>query len=104
MPDHRGTRLTSPSGYLTDLPHLPTFNPGSAPALLDLVALLSGVEPPNRRDGFFWCEFGGIVTETRFERTMWSGRLATWPISRIADIASRLRSSSTRSGCISSSP
>jgi putative Mg2+ transporter-C (MgtC) family protein len=45
----------------------------------------------------------GIVTETRLRGGGWD-RVAAWPVSRIADIGFRLRSSSTRSGCIFASP
>jgi hypothetical protein len=46
----------------------------------------------------------GIVTETRFEGMARQGRLPAWISSPTADIASRRRSSSTRSGFISDLP
>jgi SAM-dependent methyltransferase len=45
-------------GYVTDIPYLRDFKPMLAPAWLDHVALLAGVEPPARGDGFAWCELG----------------------------------------------
>jgi SAM-dependent methyltransferase len=44
--------------YVTDVTYTPTFTAAAAPAWLDLVALLSAVEPPARRTGFGWCELG----------------------------------------------
>src|SRR5205814_6611642 len=46
----------------------------------------------------------GIVTETGFDRVARQGRIPAWISLPIADIASRRRSSSTRSGFISGSP
>jgi Methyltransferase domain/Predicted methyltransferase regulatory domain len=40
------------------------FVPWMAPAVLDLVALLSNIEPPDRRDGFSWCELGCGYADT----------------------------------------
>ncbi len=47
-----------PGGYVTDIPYLRDFKAMLAPAWLDHVALVCGVEPPDRRDGFAWCELG----------------------------------------------
>jgi SAM-dependent methyltransferase len=46
------------AGYVTDIPYLRGFKPMLAPAWLDFVALLGGVRPPARRDGFTWCDLG----------------------------------------------
>jgi SAM-dependent methyltransferase len=46
------------SGYVTDIPYLRDFKPMLAPAWLDHVALVGGVEPPGRQAGFAWCDFG----------------------------------------------
>src|SRR5215471_16424356 len=48
----------SRDGYTTDMPYLRDFKPMLAPAWLDHVALVGGVEPPARRDGFAWCDLG----------------------------------------------
>jgi SAM-dependent methyltransferase len=45
-------------GYATDIPYLRDFKPMLAPAWLDHVALVGSVEPPDRRDGFAWCDLG----------------------------------------------
>jgi SAM-dependent methyltransferase len=45
-------------GYAADIPYLRDFKPMLAPAWLDHVALVAGVEPPARRDGFAWCDLG----------------------------------------------
>jgi len=45
-------------GYATDIPYLRDFKPMLAPAWLDHVALVAGVEPPPRKSGFAWCELG----------------------------------------------
>jgi len=45
-------------GYLTDIAYPPTFIGSTAPAWLDFVALLSGIERPGRRRAFTWCELG----------------------------------------------
>ena len=45
-------------GYATDIPYLRDFKPMLAPAWLDHVALVAGVEPPPREPGFAWCELG----------------------------------------------
>ena len=44
-------------GYVADLPYLRDFKPMLAPAWLDHVALVCGVEPP-ARDSFAWCDLG----------------------------------------------
>jgi trans-aconitate methyltransferase len=49
---------TNSSGYAIDIPYLRDFKPMLAPALLDHVALVAGVEPPVRRDAFTWCDLG----------------------------------------------
>jgi SAM-dependent methyltransferase len=46
------------NGYATDIPYLRDFKPMLAPAWLDHVALVAGVEPPTRQDGFAWCDLG----------------------------------------------
>jgi SAM-dependent methyltransferase len=46
------------NGYVTDVPYVRTFTRELAPAWLDHVALISGVEPPRRNDGFRWCDLG----------------------------------------------
>ena len=45
-------------GYVADLPYLRDFKPMLAPAWLDHVALVCGVEPPAREHGFAWCDLG----------------------------------------------
>jgi SAM-dependent methyltransferase len=45
-------------GYATDIPYLRDFKPPLAPAWLDHVALVGGVEPPAREAGFAWCDLG----------------------------------------------
>ncbi len=45
-------------GYATDIPYLRDFKPQLAPAWLDHVALVAGVEPPARNSGFAWCDLG----------------------------------------------
>jgi SAM-dependent methyltransferase len=45
-------------GYVTDIPYLRDFKPMLAPAWLDHVALVCGVEPPARDNGFAWCDLG----------------------------------------------
>jgi ubiquinone/menaquinone biosynthesis C-methylase UbiE len=46
------------NGYAIDIPYLRDFKPMLAPAWLDHVALVGGVEPPDRQDGFAWCDLG----------------------------------------------
>ena len=46
------------NGYATDIPYLRDFKPPLAPAWLDHVALVGGVEPPARKAGFAWCDLG----------------------------------------------
>jgi SAM-dependent methyltransferase len=46
------------NGYATDIPYLRDFKPPLAPARLDHVALVAGVEPPARKAGFAWCDLG----------------------------------------------
>ena len=46
------------SDYVTDIPYLRDFKPILAPAWLDHVALVAGVEPPARPDNFTWCDLG----------------------------------------------
>jgi SAM-dependent methyltransferase len=46
------------NGYATDIPYLRDFKPMLAPAWLDHVALVAGIEPPVRRNGFAWCDLG----------------------------------------------
>ena len=45
-------------GYAADIPYLRDFKPMLAPAWLDHVALVAGVEPPARENGFAWCDLG----------------------------------------------
>src|SRR6516162_942565 len=45
-------------GYSTDIPYLRDFKPMLAPAWLDHVALVAGVEPPARDTCFSWCDLG----------------------------------------------
>jgi SAM-dependent methyltransferase len=46
------------TAYTTDIPYLRDFKPMLAPAWLDHVALVGGIEPPDRRNGFAWCDLG----------------------------------------------
>ncbi len=46
------------AGYVTDIPYVRGFKPMLAPAWLDFAALLGGVGPPARTDGFAWCDLG----------------------------------------------
>jgi len=70
----------------------------------DQVKRLKELEAENTRLRRAISDLTALSRKRGFEREAWSGRLATWPISRIADIGFRLRSSSTRSGCICVSP
>ena len=45
-------------GYGADIPYLRDFKPMLAPAWLDHVAFVGGIDPPDRRDGFAWCDLG----------------------------------------------
>src|ERR1700747_3473347 len=45
-------------GYAADIPYLRDFKPMVAPAWLDHVALVAGIEPPIRRNDFAWCDLG----------------------------------------------
>ena len=45
-------------GYAADIPYLRDFKAMLAPAWLDHVALVAGVEPPARQNGFAWCDLG----------------------------------------------
>jgi SAM-dependent methyltransferase len=45
-------------GYIADIPYLRDFKPMLAPAWLDHVALVCGVDPPTRANGFAWCDLG----------------------------------------------
>jgi SAM-dependent methyltransferase len=45
-------------GYAADIPYLRDFKPMLAPAWLDHVALVAGIEAPSRQDGFAWCDLG----------------------------------------------
>jgi SAM-dependent methyltransferase len=61
----RAPRAAASGGYITDLPYLRDFHPELAPAWLDFTATLSGIAPPERHDGFSWCELGcgqGVTT------------------------------------------
>jgi SAM-dependent methyltransferase len=44
--------------YAADIPYLRDFKPMLAPAWLDHVALVAGIEPPSRQNGFAWCDLG----------------------------------------------
>src|SRR5690348_8848146 len=46
------------AGYAADVPYLRDFKPMLAPAWLDHVALVAGVEPPPRQNDFAWCDLG----------------------------------------------
>lgn len=46
------------NGYVADIPYLRDFKPMLAPAWLDHVALIAGIEPPARQHGFAWCDLG----------------------------------------------
>jgi SAM-dependent methyltransferase len=46
------------AGYVTDISYVAGFKPMLAPAWLDLVAVIGGVVPPQRTNGFFWCDLG----------------------------------------------
>lgn len=46
------------AGYVTDIPYVAGFKPMLAPAWLDFVALIGGVRPPARDEGFAWCDLG----------------------------------------------
>jgi SAM-dependent methyltransferase len=48
----------NPHGYVSDILYLRDFKPMLAPAWLDHVALVCGIEPPARGAGFAWCELG----------------------------------------------
>jgi SAM-dependent methyltransferase len=51
--------------YVTDVRYTRGFYRELAPAWLDFAATLSGVAPPDRRNGFDWCEIGcgqGVTT------------------------------------------
>jgi SAM-dependent methyltransferase len=45
-------------GYVSDIPYLCDFKPMLAPAWLDHVALVCGIDPPARKNGFAWCDLG----------------------------------------------
>jgi SAM-dependent methyltransferase len=45
-------------GYVTDVPYVRAFIHQLAPAWLDHVAVVSGRAPPERKDGFAWCDLG----------------------------------------------
>jgi SAM-dependent methyltransferase len=45
-------------GYAADIPYLRDFKPMLTPAWLDHVALVAGIEPPARQNGFAWCDLG----------------------------------------------
>ncbi len=47
-----------PRGIPSDTPYVRTFMKQLAPAWLDHVALLTGFAPPERANGFAWCELG----------------------------------------------
>jgi SAM-dependent methyltransferase len=45
-------------GYVTDVPYVPLVIQHLAPAWLDHVAVISGMMPPTRKEGFAWCDLG----------------------------------------------
>ena len=45
-------------GYVTDVPYVPLVIQHLAPAWLDHVAVISGMMPPTRKEGFTWCDLG----------------------------------------------
>ena len=45
-------------GYVSDVPYVRVFIPHLAPAWLDHVAIICGVAPPMRKEGFAWCDLG----------------------------------------------
>jgi SAM-dependent methyltransferase len=45
-------------GYAADIPYLRDFKAMLAPAWLDHVAFVAGVEPPDRQSGLAWCDLG----------------------------------------------
>src|ERR1700757_1412008 len=45
-------------GYAADIPYLRDFKPMLAPAWLDHVALIGGLDPPARHGGFAWGDLG----------------------------------------------
>jgi hypothetical protein len=50
--------LTTATRYPTDIAYPFTFIQYTAPAWLDFAALVWGIEPPDRRRAFTWCELG----------------------------------------------
>jgi SAM-dependent methyltransferase len=52
------TPPTDASDYITDVPYIRYFARELAPAWLDLVATVSGLESPSRERGFSWCDLG----------------------------------------------
>lgn len=46
------------TGYISDVPYVRNFIGTLAPALLDHVALISGFAPPDRENGFTYCDLG----------------------------------------------
>src|SRR5205823_9348498 len=45
-------------GYIADVPYVRPFIHELAPAWLDHVAVVGGLRPPARADGFAWCDLG----------------------------------------------
>jgi SAM-dependent methyltransferase len=50
--------MPTPAGYVTDIPYICRFHRELAPAWLDCVAIVCGVAPPDRANGFAWCDLG----------------------------------------------
>jgi SAM-dependent methyltransferase len=50
--------MDSPIRYVTDVPYIAGFTAEISPQWLDLVAVISGFAPPERANGFAWCELG----------------------------------------------
>jgi SAM-dependent methyltransferase len=46
------------AAYVTDVPYVRAFQHEMAPAWLDCIATVCGVEPPPRNAGFAWCDLG----------------------------------------------
>lgn len=53
-----GTSGGGGPGYVTDIDYLCHFGPRQSPEWLNLVALVGGRAPPDRTDGYRWCELG----------------------------------------------
>jgi SAM-dependent methyltransferase len=67
--------ISRSDGYVDDVPYVRSFIAQQAPAWLDHVALLGNRQPPQREDGFTWCDLGcgQGVSATVFAATHPSG-------------------------------